>query len=471
MAEAVQPEPEEPPVTVKEVLQTVIQKPLFDWNGTRFNFTQTNQSLNGAIQGDGSGITNFFGRFFSPEDDGNGPSRAYQLGLITDPHGRLLIHTRPQFPFIGFDVRHGLRAPNANGQNVDITDAFIQTNNFELSTSRPHWSGASINLNWKLSFGYDERNTMRIDEFGGATSLALAKAGDVSRTFLSIPSLPFLKLGTGIEAVGRKYEEKVHAAGVLIVDSARAQLQADVHNRIEREAFMEGFETLPMFSGVLREFLPRLNYAFSWSGLEKFFLFSWADRASFRHGYNGTYRRQYRQNPGDTLNLTSLQTIVYGFRPLIALDLGWDKLWGGRLTSSLNYDTQTEWGADYASTRISRRLSTTVGLTANYQRQGLKVPFFKLDLKNEFGASFTYSQTISSDDYFNFWNIQSNPQGIPNGGLTKTTWEPRLTYTVSQQVTIEGFYRYERTTPAQSAVISPPTRTIQAGLDIRLKIQ
>jgi hypothetical protein len=312
---------------------------------------------------------------------------------------------------------------------------------------------------------------MRIDEFGGATSLALAKAGDVSRTFLSIPSLPFLKLGTGIEAVGRKYEEKVHAAGVLIVDSARAQLQADVHNRIEREAFMEGFETLPMFSGVLREFLPRLNFAFSWSGLENFFLFSWADRASFRHGYNGTYRRQYRQNPGDTLNLTSLQTIVYGFRPLIALDLGWDKLWGGRLTSSLNYDTQTEWGADYASTRISRRLSTTVGLTANYQRQGLKVPFFKLDLKNEFGASFTYSQTISSDDYFNFWNIQSNPQGIPNGGLTKTTWEPRLTYTVSQQVTIEGFYRYERTTPAQSAVISPPTRTIQAGLDIRLKIQ
>ncbi len=46
-------------VTLKQILQTMIQKPLFDWNGTRFNFIQTNSTLNNALAGNGSGISEF----------------------------------------------------------------------------------------------------------------------------------------------------------------------------------------------------------------------------------------------------------------------------------------------------------------------------------------------------------------------------------------------------------------------------
>ena len=277
---------------------------------------------------------------------------------------------------------------------------------------------------------------------------------------------------SGIERVGQKYHEMVVAANPNVTDSdARFILPTQQHNKIEQDAFMQGFETLPFFTSWLREYLPRLNYSFSWTGMEKFPLFSFADHVGFRNAYNGTYRRSFRQDPGDTLDLTSLQTIVYGFRPLIAFDMSWDKLWNGKLTSSLNYDTQTEWAADYASTRITKRLSTTFGITANYSRQGLAIPFIKLNLKNEFGASFTLSETISQDSYYNFWTIQSNPGGISNGGLTKITIEPRVKYDVSQQLTMEAFYHYERTTPAASGLISPPTRLIEAGFDIRLKIQ
>jgi hypothetical protein len=463
-----------PPITIKQILQTVIQKPLFDWNGTRFNFTQLNASLNNAVLGDGSGITNFLARgFFSPEDDMNGPSRAYQLGLITDPSGRLLFHWQNHFPFLYYSVRHGLRQGDPFGGSIDITDAFTQTNNFELATSRPLWSGAQINLNWKLSFGYDERDALHVDQYGQLTPNYTIKSGDVSRTFLSIPALPFINvMQSGILRVGQKYSDMVIAAGATSVDSARAQLRPDVHNKIEQDAFMQGFESLPFFTTFLREYLPRVNYSFSWSGLEKFPLFSFADHASLRNAYNGTYKRSFREDPGDSLVLTTLQTIVYGFRPLIALDMSWDKLMSGRLTTSLNYDSQTEWASDYSSARITRRLSTTVGVTANYQRSGLSIPFLKLNLKNEFGASFTFSETISEDSYYNFWTINANnPGGISNGGLTKTTIEPRITYSVSSQLTLEGFYRYERTTPAASGLISPPTRLIMAGVDVRLKIQ
>ncbi len=479
--------PEAPPVTesaqpelaqekqtdiVKQILQSFIQKPLFDWNGTRFNFTQTNASLNNALQGDGSGITNFLTRgFFAPENDQDGPSRAYQLGLITDPSGRLLFHWQNRFPFLWYSVRPGLRAGDPFGGNVDVTDAFTETNNFELSTSRPLWNGASISLNWKLSFGFDERDALNINSAGDPTILYQAKSGDISRTFFSIP--PFLGLNifsSGIANVGKKYDDMVTAAGA--VDStARFTLPTAVHNKIEQDAFMQGFETLPFFQSALREYLPRLNYSFTWSGLEKFPLFSFADHASFRDAYSGTYRRSFRQDPGDTLDLTSMQTIVYGFRPLIAFDMSWDKLWNGKLTTSVNYDTQTEWAADYASTRITQRLSTTFGITANYSRQGLSLPFFKVNLKNEFTASFTLSETISSDNYYNFWTISQNPGGISDGGLTKTTIEPRIGYSLSQQLTMEMFYHYERTTPAASGLISPPTLLVEAGFDIKLKIQ
>jgi len=466
-------EPEEPSMTLQEIAQTYIQKPLFDWNGTKFNFIQTNTSANGALQGDGSGITNFFTRgIFAPEFDANGPSRAYQLGLITDPHGRLLIRFKPTFPFVQFDVRHGDRASTISNQRYPITDVFTQQNNFELATSRPLWEGASLNLNWKVQFSYDERTTMNLNNNGTVANSTVAKAGEVSRTFFSLPPLPFLGniLQSGIERVGKKYAEKAASLGTT-AQEARTVLSTQDHNRIAVESFMEGFETIPMFSGFLREYLPRLNYSFNWTGLEKFPLFSFADHASMRHGYNGSYRRSYRLNANETEGLTTLQSIVYGFRPLVAVDLAWDKFYEGRMTASLNYDTQTEWGADYSSQKITKRLSTTIGVTANYQRQGLSIPFLGLNLKNEFGASFTFSKTISSDDYFQFWTIDELPDGIGNGGLTKTTVEPRVSYSVSQQLTLEGFYRYELTVPSATGVLSPPTRLVMAGVDIRLKIQ
>ncbi len=462
---------EEPGVTLRDLSKALIQKPFFDWNGTKFNFIQTNFSLNGALQGGGSGISNLLTKgIFSPEEDAIGPSRAYQLGLITDPHGRLLIKFIPKFPFVEFGVRHGLRQSTIPGQSVDINDVFTQKNTFELQTSRPLWSGATINLNWKTEFTYDERDALRIHDDGSIEPLTTQKTGDISRTFLSIPPLPFINVTqSSIKRVGEKWIEKSSNAGYT-TDIERDTMPAVLKNQLQVESFMEGFETLPFFTGILREYLPRLNYSFTWSGLEKFPIFSFADHATFRHGYTGNYKRQFKLNAGDSVQLTTLQTVTYAFRPLIALDLTWDKIWGGRLNASLNYDTQTDWSSDYSFNRITSRLSTTFGINANFQKSGLSIPFLKLNLKNNFGATFNFSQTISSDIYYTFNTILTNPGGTSNGGVTKTIVEPRFSYDINQQLTIEGFYRYERTTPTSSVILAPPTRTITAGFDIRLKV-
>ncbi len=460
-------------ITARDIAKALIQKPFFDWNGTKFNFIQTNYSLNGALQGNGSGITNFLARgIFSPEYDADGPSRAYQLGLITDPSGRLVIKFIPVFPFIQFGVRHGLRAANPynTSETVEVTDVFTQKNTFELQTSRPLWTGATINLNWKTEFTYDERDQLQILKDGNILPLTTAKTGDISRTFLSIPPL-FGFSQSGIQKVGQLWIQKTAAIGAN-TDLARDTLSATVKNQIQVESFQQGFETLPIFKSFLREYLPRLNYSFNWSGLEKFILFKWtsADRVSFRTGYTGNYKRTFKLNPGDIDELTTLQTVSYAFRPLIALDFGWDKIGGGKLSASTNYDTQTDWAADYSFNRITKRLATTFGITANFQKEGLSIPFLKLNLKNTFGATFVFSQTIANDLYYQFNDILTNPGGTSNGGITKTTFEPRVSYDLNQQLTIEAFYRYERTTPAASGVLVPPTRLITAGFDIRLKV-
>jgi hypothetical protein len=466
---------EETGITGRDIVKALIQKPFFDWNGTKFNFIQTNYSLNGALQGNGSGITNFLAKgIFSPENDANGPSRAYQLGLITDPSGRLIIKLVPKFPFIQFGVRHGLRAadPYNLNQTVDVTDVFTQKNTLELQTSRPLWPGATISLNWKTEFTYDERDQLQILKDGSIVPLTTAKTGDVSRTFLSIPPLGFLNITqSGILNVGQKWIDKTNAVGAT-TPALRAALPADTKNRLQVESFLQGFESLPFFSGMLREYLPRLNYSFNWAGLEKFPIFKLisADRVSFRTAYNGNYKRTFKLNPGEDTALTTLQTVSYAFRPLIALDFGWDKIGGGKLNASLNYDTQTDWAADYNFNRITKRLATTFGITANFSKEGLIVPIVKWNLKNTFGATFTFSQTIASDLYYTFDDILTNPAGTSNGGITKTTFEPRVSYDLNQQLTIEAFYRYERTIPAASGVLVPPTRLITAGFDIRLKV-
>ncbi|MEP7233931.1 MAG: cell surface protein SprA [Ignavibacteriota bacterium] len=378
---------EEPAITLRDIAKTLIQKPFFDWNGTKFNFIQQNYSLNGALQGNGSGITNFLARgIFSPEIDGNGPSRAYQLGLITDPSGRLLIKFSPKFPFVQFGVRHGLRAANPynTAQTVVVTDVFTQKNIFELQTSRPLWQGATITLNWKTEFTYDERDQLQILNDGGILPLTTAKTGDVSRTFFSLPPLGFLNITqSGILNVGKKWIDKTNAIGAT-TDDLRNALPADTKNKLQVESFMQGFETLPFFSGVLREYLPRLNYSFNWGGLEKFPIFKLLsiDRVSFRSAYTGNYKRTFKLNPGEDTALTTLQTVTYAFRPLIAMDFGWDKVGGGKLNASLNYDTQTDWASDYSFNRITKRLATTFGVTANFSKEGLTIPFFKLNLKN-----------------------------------------------------------------------------------------
>ena len=61
-------------------------------------------------------------------------------------------------------------------------------------------------------------------------------------------------------------------------------------------------------------------------------------------------------------------------------------------------------------------------------------------------------------------------EGIPQDGTTRTTFEPRIKYTISSKVTLSIFYKRSTVEPKGAARI-PPTTTNEAGLDVNIVIQ
>src|SRR6185436_19440323 len=131
-----------------------------------------------------------------------GPSRMFQLGLITDPSGRLHYAPTSHFPFVGWETEHGPRAPG-----VQLNDQYNQSNAFSIRTNRALWEGASLEVNWKVGWQNNKQTTFVTDAAGFRleSSSTYTTAGNVERSYLTIPPVFFLKVfNSSLENVGKK---------------------------------------------------------------------------------------------------------------------------------------------------------------------------------------------------------------------------------------------------------------------------
>ncbi len=142
-----------------DITRLLIKNTLFDFEKFNISFTQSNSAQNNGVYGS-NGFANLFARvpFFQSSLIENGPSLFYQLGLTSDPNGRLLLKTKGAFPFITGYTVPGLRASDTSGV-VSLMDNYSQNNNISVQTSRPLWEGATLDLNWKVGWSYNENTT------------------------------------------------------------------------------------------------------------------------------------------------------------------------------------------------------------------------------------------------------------------------------------------------------------------------
>lgn len=443
------------------IARTFIKAPFLDYEKVNISFTQTNSSTNSGVPGR-PGFANFFGRvpLIQESERRFGPSRAYQLGLVTTPSANITdIFIKSKFPFIGFstDADKQIRAKNAN-----LTDAFNQSNKISLRTSRDLWSGARVDLTWNLGWDYNRSQTLRTDALGRPTIVSVATGGAIERSFMTFPpTFIFSIFKSGIEDVGKKYAQLASDNSDTRTNDAKLA-----------QAFEEGYETFPVFKKIFGQYFPRVNYSLRWDGLEQFGMFkNFATRVSFDHAYQSNFRRTFDASGGT--QVTRSLRISYGFSPLAGVNITFKEVFKGNMSANVRYGSTVNLDLTPSSKNIIESVSKEMSLTASYARSGFEIPLFGLALQNDIDISFTYSYSHSSRTTYEVSTDGKtlNTKGTPGEGSSRTQMEPRVRYVLSSRVTASVFYRYTSIKPDEGGSRIPGSSINEGGLDVHIAIQ
>ncbi|MDI6765722.1 MAG: cell surface protein SprA [Bacteroidota bacterium] len=439
---------------LKTVTKYLIKIPLLDYETINISYTQGNRSGNGAVVGS-TGFQNFWGRLpFEGSRLEYGPSRLYQLGLIADPSGTLRFSPKSKFPFLGWKVTPGLRAPKAS-----FTDQYSQSNNIALRTNRPLWKGATIDFNWKVGWHYSRNTTVVTDSLGVPKPGEPTTSGSIERSFVTFPPVFLFKsFKSNLEEVGKRYDKLIYEGQPTNVALA--------------ESFEKGLEALPFLSKLFGQYAPRANWTIRWDGIDKISFLNYAfDRLSLEHNYTSSFRRDFRSYPGKG-ERTDGERISYGFTPLVGLNMTFKQLLKGNFSGNFRYGTTTSYDLNLAASQpnIVSTMTQEMALSLSYSRRGFSFPLFGWSLSNDVDFSFSYSRTTNTRRRYEPQYLSIDQEGIPLEGNTRTTLEPRIRYVLSTRVTAAIFYRYSKTEPDATGSLIFGTTTNEGGLDIHISI-
>lgn len=438
----------------------LIKVPLLDYDNVSFSFSESNTSAVSGVRGP-TGFSVFWTTdpFSAASDPDLGPSRMYQLGLVTDPNpssGQFAFQSA--FPFVGLqDYRRGLRVPNPSGT---YTDNFSQSNTFSIKTNRPLWEGARLDLTWDLRWSINKNYLLTVNDFGEQTISSITSTGQLERSFLMFPDLlPFSLFGTNIAAVDTRYQALLSDAGDGRANSEKLA-----------QAFEEGLEGVPWLSQVLSGFLPRVNWGFQWTDMQKLsFLEGLADRISIEHRYSSNLTMNYRHSQDNGERITESKRAGYNFSPLLGVTLNFSKLLNGDVSVNSRWGKQKTFELNTSSSNIIEQATDEFTLQATYRRAGFELPLFGVTLKNDVDFSFAFSLNKTNSQIYDVNNLAAG--GQPREGTTKITIEPRVRYSISQRVQSSLFYRYQRSNPDSSVGSRVPgTTTHEGGLELRISI-
>ncbi|PKL82706.1 MAG: cell surface protein SprA [Ignavibacteriae bacterium HGW-Ignavibacteriae-3] len=410
-----------------EYLKLGIKYLLLDYDNVSVNFSQSSSYTAGGLLGEGTGFNNFWGY---NQNSSKGPNRMFMLGLSNNA---------------------GPRAAFGN-----LQDNYTQKNDLNFKTQRPLWEGAQLDLSWNVGWNINKAITIQTDSLGGVQITNLLSTGTLDRSFLSLPPT-FLTsfLGSGIKKVNELYNP---------TSDDPAQNLSD--------AFVNGFESLSFLSKIplLKQFakyIPRPNWSFTWSGLEKYSIFSFAKRVQLTHVYTSNYSDGWKINP-DGVQETQTQRVDYSFAPLIGLTMNFDQFFGGTFQGSARFSTKSSFSLGISTRNITEAFNKDISISASYTKSGFDLPLFGISLKNDIEVSFSYTSGKTSSVIYDMNKFQEN--GTPQEGKTNTTIEPKIRYVMSQRVSLTIFYRRTSIEPEGASRI-PPTTTNEAGVDVRITIQ
>jgi hypothetical protein len=443
---------------IGNIANILIKVPFLDFESISVNFSSANASQNGGLPSLRPGMSNFFKvPFIQESNPALGPSQLYQLGLISDPYSKLVFFKKNGFPFFGFGLTPTTRIP---GPGTQISDNFSNTNSLDIRTSRNLWQGARIDLTWHVGWSYNRNILYQTDASGRPIDSTdnITLSGQVNRSFFTVPPVfVFSEFKNGINQFNVDYQQMLNDP----TDTRTPQQKMS-------DAFVKGFETLPILDKIFGPYMPRMNYSFTWDGLEQLPLFkTFATHVSFNNAYQSTYSENWSISNNDPV-VVGAQTISYGFQPLAGLNIAFKSIGDATISGSILYNTSTQYSLNPSNSSIAEQYTGQLTITADYAKKGFSIPLFGLNLQNDVDISASFSRAASTQSQFSIDTF--NPNGTPISGSTQNTLEIRFRYDVSQRVTASIYYRNTKLIPTVQGSQIFGTTTNEAGIDVHVSI-
>lgn len=435
-----------------------------DFDNINIRLSQNKNATNPGVLG-GEGMHNFWARglAFSPSESIYGPSFAYQMGLVSNPHGSV----NWQFPF-NFGTTAGLRPENGRFQ-----DNFREQTNLDISTSRPLWEGATLDLNWRSALGFNRNQVVLTDENGVPTFTNIIAQETFQRTFISMPKVFGINLfGNTVQDVVELYEER--AAEITGRNDIDSLDKNKLLNLALSESFYEALETFSLSgTGRVGKFLPSLNWGIRWTGIENWSLWNgYLKKVQVDHAYQSTYQEAVQIT--DNGRAIQNQQVQSGFNPLVGITFSFDEAKvGGTLTGSVQWNRTQGYNLNLASKSVvTSQVSNEIQVNSSYTMDSFEFDLIGLSLQNEVEVSFLGSYKYNGRGTFDVFDPESFEGGDERGrvldGSTVITIEPRIRYVLSQRLSASFFVRYDGTFNEGAA--SPGFSTTQVGFDFSLSI-
>jgi cell surface protein SprA len=237
--------------------------------------------------------------------------------------------------------------------------------------------------------------------------------------------------------------------------------------------------------------LPMPNWDVTYTGLGRWpLLRALTQQVQLRHGYSATYRVGYQSDAlggaisDVTLNVPSgaplefyflrpdlsptTVTVNERFQPLIGLNV----TWRGGIQTELAWNQSQNVSLAAAAARVDESQTEEASLRVSYARTGLRLPFLgRRRLNNNLRFTLTLSRTSTNDQALLLrQDLLSVLAGAAlqrqSTGVIRLAAEPRLSYTLSNQVSVDLFLRYAATEGRNSQI--PTSSQMDGGVSFRV---
>jgi cell surface protein SprA len=435
-----------------------------------------NSSSIGQIRDDGPGIDTPYSLLDALR--GQGPSIGYRLGLDRSVPLSQRVFT----------------------QGLQVTDGLTNTDRLQARTALNPSQSLRVNLTWNVDWSRNENSTLRLEDDGfgqGVPMISTIEQGSnrasvwaFGASYLDV----FQKQLRTFQSDAARHPGDGSPIGDLDGDGRVVLTQSSIIEDF-RKSYLQGLGPIDG-RGLLPFPLPSWSVNFTgasnWGLVRRF-----AQSLTIQHGYNAEYQTDFRAAIADpnakTFNLAN-RRIEY-FEPDYTVNairineryqpfIGMDVTWKNRMQTRMAWNRVATYEVSMSNFEIRDSRTNELTMTANYQKQGLALPFIRGGrLNNRVTFSMTVSRSETADqryilrralqaaitdpDFVLEDALSGDNVSITNAS-TRLNLQPQVSYQFSNRVAADFRFSYERFDNEDSRI--PSYTRMNGGFNVRVSI-